>query len=726
LERRGLGGGAVQAIKQSGWMVCHVPFSIVRLVIGVFILTALVSTSVLATVGCATENTPMVVVRIDDGRASWRQRFNGLGGMSGLEYGKLKRIPITWAVVTDWASNKPKFNPPPLTWSELIDYVTTAGGELASHSVRHQAEASQADYIREIVQSKAEIEANAPGFLCTTFIQPGVWTNEAYLDSFSKLSLPIAQAIQQNYLQSMAYLGSSWLIGNVYYRYGFTSNICLDRSGCPSLSAIRATLDVVAATPGCIFILYGHGVQESGGNNSSEIQADVLKGVMDYLAELRDQGKVRLVSLADACSARIDPRINRLADGSLEVVRPGNDNPVGPVTLEQGAYIDNQAGLENSRCAALPTGSVARVRWRSWLRPGRYRISWWQKLVSGSLNSSSLQVGIVAYGVGNPTMWLIRYRQVRNTAMNTWEQRSLYALVPFGNPDVNLFFQQYTASSSFCIDGVQAVLEELDPSQAPSETQIVQSCGQHVISWVTPNDETVTRIAVRYDAYACPTTPNDGIELANVEALPGSRQSISTDYLSSVTGFVYVGTFAIRADGSWIGPDLAFTKIDNTPPAKPQIGIEFTPDGQIRANWNASDSESGICLYEYGLGTTSNYPDVTGWIGTTDNEATFSKLPSGVLYLIVRAKNNAGMLSQVSSVRVPTGGAVLAEPDGTPVILSGTVSAVFSDCFYVQLSDCLRGIKVIGNPIGYSEGTNVTVSGTLTTVDGERAIMISR
>ncbi len=59
--------------------------------------------------------------------------------------------------------------------------------------------------------------------------------------------------------------------------------------------------------------------------------------------------------------------------------------------------------------------------------------------------------------------------------------------------------------------------------------------------------------------------------------------------------------------------------------------------------------------------------------------------------------------------------------DGTAISLpSATVTAVFDGEFYVQDSTGAAGIKVIGG--GVTQGDTVQVSGTLTTIDGERAI----
>lgn len=670
------------------------------------------------------DNTPIVVFRVDDGRANWRNRYAGLGGMSALAYGKLKQIPITWAVVTDWAVNKPGYYPPPLTWAELTDYVNTAGGEIASHSVRHLAETSQARYIEEITQSKAEIEAHLPGYTCRTFIQPGVWTGEAYLDQFAELDQPIAQAIQQTYAQSQAYLGWTWVVGGIYYRYGMTRNICLDYTAAPSADAVRATLDVVAATPGCIFEFVMHGVQETGGTKSGEARADVLKAVMDYLAQLRDAGKIRLMTVDQAYSAALDPSLNRLADGGLEVVRPGPDNPIGPVTLEGNASIVPDGGIDNSRCALLPSGRTNKLRWKAYVPPGRYRLSWWQKHVASSGPPRSVTVHVTASGAGRPTAYAINYKPVSSSSLNTWEQRFLYMLVTYGNPDCGVLFQT-DPDRTFKIDGASLTLEPLDPSTAPTGTTAVPVCGQYTISWNTPPDPQVTSIKLRYNDRACPIAPDQDTALASVQAVPGTRQSVNVSLSGTSTGWYYVSVFAIKGDGSFTGPDLAVVKVDTSPPETPQINPTFLPNGDIYACWSSADPESGICLYRYGVGSSCGGPaNVLNWTTTTDNCATLTGLPIGEeLYLMVQAKNNADKWSSTGCEGLGGLASVFKFPDGTRVTVSGIVSAVFGDCFYVQSPKRERGIRVINSAAPFAEGSVARVRGTLTTVNGERAVI---
>ena len=86
---------------------------------------------------------PIVVLRQDDCRITWRTPFPELDGLNALEYGKSKQIPITWAIVSAAQGG--------LTWAELQDYLDTAGGEPASHSVHHTEMPTTDDYVAELV-----------------------------------------------------------------------------------------------------------------------------------------------------------------------------------------------------------------------------------------------------------------------------------------------------------------------------------------------------------------------------------------------------------------------------------------------------------------------------------------------------------------------------------------------------------------------------------------------
>jgi len=100
------------------------------------------------------------------------------------------------------------------------------------------------------------------------------------------------------------------------------------------------------------------------------------------------------------------------------------------------------------------------------------------------------------------------------------------------------------------------------------------------------------------------------------------------------------------------GSEMAATPNDYTPPIPPVV----TDDGNctpltttLHASWSASDPESGIAEYQYGIGTSPGARDVVNWIsvGTcTEVTRTDLNLMYGVTYYFtVKARNGAGTWS---------------------------------------------------------------------------------
>jgi hypothetical protein len=323
------------------------------------------------------DNRPIVVVRMDDCASSWNTPFAGLGGVSGMTYCASKQIPVTWAIVTTHADAGG------VSWAQFKAYLDANGGEAASHSVIHTPMPTQQGYIDEIVNSKAIIEAKLPGYQCNTFIQPGSWTGEGYMDGYAKLDGPVGQAIQANYAQSRGYLGIGWTVGDRYYRYGATSEIAIDAQNIySSVAKINALLDLIANTPGLVITIMGHAVQETGQTGSYKVAANILKATMDKLADLRAQDKIRLMSMYDALGAHFSPDLNHVPDPGYELTDPSLTND--PWRFSSGAQPVAPGGVDDSRYCFLPTSAAyARSSFLT-LPPGRYELSWYQKVVNGN------------------------------------------------------------------------------------------------------------------------------------------------------------------------------------------------------------------------------------------------------------------------------------------------------------------------------------------------------
>jgi hypothetical protein len=571
---------------------------------------------------CGADDRPIVVVREDDVRGTWRTHFNGLGGMSALEYGKLKGIPITWGIITNLASNYPSSH---LTWADLRDYLDSASGEAASHSCQHAAMPSTEAYVNELGNSKQLIEQNLPGYSCTTFLQPGTWTVEAYLDNFSELDNAIGQSIQANYDQSMAYLGSGWSIGNPYYRYGMTNVYQIDYHSRPTVESMIATLDIVAATPGLIFVVSCHGVQETGDTQTYHVQADFLKAFMDKLADLRNAGRVRLVGLHDAYHAGFSTDLNHIPDAGFELCNPGPANPIGPWRLSGGTSMTAGYGIDDSRCASVLGWGSSLTCATLVLAPGRYELTWHQRLVDGYPIGQPLRVSMDSVVPPNwATAWYPIYgADYYDSAPNCWEEKNALVLARERMPRTSLSFSS-RGGSGYLVDNVSLVSAPLDPAVSPTNCAVRPMPTGCSISWDTPPDSGVIEIRVCYGLNTHPLTPSEGTLLGTVAAVEGTRQELSDEMNWAPLTRVYFSVFAVKQNGKFSAPDLAYVDVDKTAPGAPKASGHIQSDGTANANWSGTDAESGVAEYRYAVGTSLGSDDIVNWTNTEETSAVLS------------------------------------------------------------------------------------------------------
>jgi PKD repeat protein len=83
------------------------------------------------------------------------------------------------------------------------------------------------------------------------------------------------------------------------------------------------------------------------------------------------------------------------------------------------------------------------------------------------------------------------------------------------------------------------------------------------------------------------------------------------------------------------------------------IDTTITP-GQLAANWSAAtDTHSGVSLYEYSIGTSPGDTSVTGWTSNTLNTSVtrsgLSLVNGTTYYFNIRSRNNAGLVSGITS-----------------------------------------------------------------------------
>lgn len=690
--------------------LCLRPIGLLALVCFLALMAATASWAVI-------DDRPIVVLRIDDCQASWLTPYVGLGGASGLTYGKSKHIPITWAVISGFASSGLS-----MTWAQIKDYLDTCGGEPASHSVNHSSMPTQQDYVNELVDSKAAIQANLPGYQCNTFLQPGTWTGEAYMDRYTKLDNPIGQAIQANYAQSMAYLGAGWMIGNSHCAYGLAAPLCIDSLSC-SVSAINSILETaVANTPGLVWVITGHGVQEQGQSAAYRIPADVLKATMDKLAELRDQGKIRLMSLHDAYHASFSPDLNSVPNPGFELINYSQNYYVW--SRYGSAQIAATGGVGDSGHCSMPDGAAKIQSSFLIVPPGRYEMTWYQKVINGKANNGMFlayatldQGAVTQYNCAN---WALFYN---SSPVTEWQKKTALALV-LDRLNLSQLTFQSASGGGYGIDNVSIVSAPIDAAISPSASIVTPSPGQCTISWHTPNDPSVTSVVVRYNSGTHPLTPTSGSSLCNVTAHRNEVQQVTVPLAWTGLTYAYISVFGVRSDSSFTPPDLAIVKVDRSPPTTPNVTATADPDGTIRSQWTSAEPDSQIVQYQYAVGHDPGGNDLKNWTTTTGTSATITGIPletSG--YVSAKAQNAYGFWSDCGSVRMYTRVGIslaVALPNGRPVSVSGKVTAVFSDCCYIEDADRTRGLKIVGDVSHFQEGQAISVGGILATSNGER------
>jgi hypothetical protein len=202
--------------------------------------------------------------------------------------------------------------------------------------------------------------------------------------------------------------------------------------------------------------------------------------------------------------------------------------------------------------------------------------------------------------------------------------------------------------------------------------------------------------------------------------------SLNWDSLSPKSA--YFSVFGIRNNGA-TDPEIGYVIVDHTPPTISSLIVNNVSEGQISARWTSYEPQSYTYSSQYAIGTSVGSDDVIPWTTIQDDKVAIANLPTDRdLFFSVKSQNAFGYWSTVAAQRFNCGrhdaNDVVNLPNGTSVLISGVISAVFGDCCYIESQDRCRGIKLVGvvDPV---EGQNITVSGTITTVNGERFIIVS-
>ncbi|XP_025084423.1 uncharacterized protein LOC112558273 isoform X1 [Pomacea canaliculata] len=169
-----------------------------------------------------------------------------------------------------------------------------------------------------------------------------------------------------------------------------------------------------------------------------------------------------------------------------------------------------------------------------------------------------------------------------------------------------------------------------------------------------------------HHAQIIPATKNDWNRLPS-----GPRNSLTVNGLTLTSGLRYsIRMAAVNSAGSVTTYDTNGVLVDNTPPTmeRVHVGVLSTEDeidldgyvlqsdqSDIKANWLATDHESGIDHYEVAVGTSPGATDVLDWrnvgkeqdryISGLNLQLTDNNTDIPLYYVTVRAYNGAGDVS---------------------------------------------------------------------------------
>ncbi len=222
---------------------------------------------------------------------------------------------------------------------------------------------------------------------------------------------------------------------------------------------------------------------------------------------------------------------------------------------------------------------------------------------------------------------------------------------------------------------------------------------------------------------------------------PGETVTFTIPMTTPVTDLALYTDWRMVQDerNAWFGPGIfGVVQVDSSPPTSPGPVDDGGPaqfsTTSLTASWREStDAKTGIARYEYRV-TEKDGPEVLGWqsAGLQTSITIPVPLSVGKTYQVwVKAVDSFGWETEpVSSPGVTVAaqlpiriGEARAMPDGSPVLFeSKVISAKFADCFYIQEDDRSAGIRVEGS-VTADPGETVTVSGTMSTFDGDRSIL---
>jgi len=301
---------------------------------------------------------------------------------------------------------------------------------------------------------------------------------------------------------------------------------------------------------------------------------------------------------------------------------------------------------------------------------------------------------------------------------------------------------QGASTDNICADAVRLIEPLQGQDLTPPSVPVITDDGAYTTimyklnaSWTSEDMES----GIDHYEYAVGTSPTDTgsgylVPWTSTGMLTSASPSITLQ--QGVTYYFYVKAYnnvGLMSEGVSDG-----IKVDVSPPLRPTVTLDgdYTADpNMIHCTWYSSDPESGIAGYEYSIGTSAYAGDIVPL--TSAGTATqawvegLNLIPETTYYFNVRATNGAGKVSlynYATGIRYQPGAAVnsiadaLTFTDGAVVLLKNKmVVGSFLNCFYLEELDRTSGVGVVSSKPVF-EGCAVDVSGTLSTVNGQRLL----
>jgi hypothetical protein len=196
-----------------------------------------------------------------------------------------RRLPYSMGIVSRSVGNPiAAYEPTTTTWADVRTQIFARGGEIWGHSATHSDGISAYD---EIVVSKAEIEAQ--GLRVVGYQQPGTTSYATLHTSIAAMNDEPGRLIRENYgLYETSIQGSSRRAIPTDGCYGY-DHVSIDTR---NYAWTKNVIDEAAAyKTGIQLMIHAEGLDQAGKMTTADFTA-----MVDYLAALRDAGKIEVLS----------------------------------------------------------------------------------------------------------------------------------------------------------------------------------------------------------------------------------------------------------------------------------------------------------------------------------------------------------------------------------------------------------------------------------------------